>query len=286
STSGTSYTVSLSAGGQYRWNVAACNTAGCSSFTTPLYFQTPGGVTIPAMPSNLGPGSTSSPGPTMGSTTVTLSWSGSSGATTYSLGVRDMISNQLVVDTSTSGTSYTVSLSSGGQYRWNVAACNTAGCSSFTTPLYFQTPGGVTIPAMPTNPSPGSTGSPGPTMGSTTVTLSWSGSSGATTYSLGVRDMISNQLVVDTSTSGTSYTVSLSAGGQYRWNVAACNTAGCSSFTTPLYFQTPGGVTIPAMPSNPSPGSTGSPGPTMGSTTVTLSWSGSSGATTYSLGVR
>jgi hypothetical protein len=36
----------------------------------------------------------------------------------------------------------------------------------------------------------------------------------------------------------------LAAGGQYRWNVAACNASGCSSYTTPLYFQTPG--TVPA----------------------------------------
>jgi hypothetical protein len=54
-----------------------------------------------------------------------------------------------------------------------------------------------------------------------------------------VRDMISNQLVVDTTTSGTFYVAGLSAGRRYRWNVAACNSAGCSSFTTPLYFQTP-----------------------------------------------
>jgi len=76
-------------------------------------------------------------------------------------------------------------------------------------------------------------------MGSSTVTMSWSASSGATSYSFGVRDMISNQLVVDTTTSGTSYTASLSAGRRYRWNVAACNSVGCSSYTTPLYFQTP-----------------------------------------------
>src|SRR6185503_12286251 len=31
----------------------------------------------------------------------------------------------------------------------------------------------------------------------------------------------------------------LSAGKPYRWNVNACNSAGCSGFTTVLYFQTP-----------------------------------------------
>lgn len=149
-----------------------------------------------------------------------------------------MSTNQLVVDTTTSGTSYTASLSPGRIYRWNVAACSSAGCSSYTTPLYFQTPA-TTIPAMPTNTSPGSLSSPGPVLSSTTVQLSWSAVGGATSYSLGVRDMITNQLVVDTTTSGASYTVSLSPGTRYRWNVAACNGNGCSSFTSPLYFQTP-----------------------------------------------
>ncbi len=198
----------------------------------------PGSSTsIPAMPASTSPGSTSSPGPLQASASVSLSWGSSSNATSYSLGVRDMSTNQLVVDTTTSGTSYTASLSPGRIYRWNVAACNSAGCSSYTTPLYFQTPS--TIPAMPTNTSPGSLSSPGPVQSSTTVQLSWSAVSGATSYSLGVRDMVTNQLVVDTTTGSSTYTVALSSGKRYRWNVAACNANGCSSFTSPLYFQTP-----------------------------------------------
>src|SRR5205807_679229 len=110
----------------------------------------------------------------------------------------------------------------------------------YTTPLYFQTPGTVSVPATPGSPSPGTTSSPGPTTGSSSVTLSWGASSGATYYGVGVRDIATNVLVVDTNAGGTSYTASLSAGKQYRWNVNACNTGGCSSFTTLLYFQTPG----------------------------------------------
>jgi fibronectin type 3 domain-containing protein len=238
-TTNTSYTAGLSAGTPYRWNVAACNSAGCSSFTTSLYFQTPGGVSVPSKPTGTSPGSTSSPGPTMSSSTVTMSWNSSSGATYYDFGVRDMNTNQLVVDTTTTNTSYTASLSAGTPYRWNVAACNSAGCSSFTTLLYFQTPGGSSVPSKPTGTSPGSTSSPGPTMSSSTVTMSWNASSGATYYDFGVRDMTTNQLVVDTTTSNTFYTANLSPGRTYRWNVAACNSAGCSSFTTALYFKTP-----------------------------------------------
>jgi hypothetical protein len=60
-----------------------------------------------------------------------------------------------------------------------------------------------------------------------------------TYYSFGVRDLTTNVLVVDTTTSGTSYMAALSPGRPYRWNVAACNATGCSSYTTPLYFKTP-----------------------------------------------
>jgi uncharacterized protein (TIGR03437 family) len=263
-----------------------------SNITPPRYIHisvaTPGAVTIPATPTNPTPGSTSSPGPTTSGSSVTMSWSASSGATSYGLGVRDVASGSLVVDTNvTSGTSYTASLSAGKQYRWNVNACNSAGCSSYTTVLYFQTPGAVTSPAMPSNPTPGSTIGPGPTAPSSSVTMTWGASSGATSYGLGVVDIAGGSLAVNTSvTSGTSYTASLSAGKQYRWNVNACNSVGCSGYTTVLYFQTPGAVTIPATPANPTPGSTTSPGPATSSNNVTLTWTTSSGATSYGLGVR
>ena len=97
----------------------------------------------------------------------------------------------------------------------------------------------LAIPLKPTNPNPGSTSGPGPTVASTTVTLNWTASSGTTYYSLGVRDVGNATLAVDTTASTNSYTVTLSSGKQYRWNVNACNAAGCSSYTDVLYFQTP-----------------------------------------------
>ena len=116
-----------------------------------------------------------------------------------------MVTNVLVVDTNTSSINYTASgLVAGRTYKWNVAASNSAGTSAYTTPLYFTTP--AAVPATPANPSPGSTSSPGPTTASTTVTMSWSASSGATSYGIGVRDMVTDTLIVDTTTTSTSYT--------------------------------------------------------------------------------
>jgi GH25 family lysozyme M1 (1,4-beta-N-acetylmuramidase)/uncharacterized protein YegP (UPF0339 family) len=282
----TSFTTTLAAGGTYRWNVAADNSSGESSFTTPLYFQTPIAATVPATPTGTSPGLTSSPGPMQASATVTLSWNASSGATYYDVGVRDLTSGTIVASGYPTTTSFTTTLTAGRTYRWNVAAGNSAGESTFTTPLYFQTPISATIPATPTSPGPGTTSSPGPVQASTTVALSWDASAGATYYDLGVRDIASGNLVVSTTTTVPNYTTTLTAGKTYRWNVAAGNSAGESTFTTPLYFQTPASITVPATPTSPSPGTTSSPGPMQANTTVVLSWGASAGATYYSLGVR
>lgn len=102
-----------------------------------------------------------------------------------------------------------------------------------------------TVPVTPANPSPGSAISPGTLLSGSTAGLSWGAVSGATYYSLGVRDIASSTLVVNATTTDTRYTAALTAGKQYRWSVAACNATRCSSYTTVLFFQTPAAVTIP-----------------------------------------
>ncbi len=100
------------------------------------------------------------------------------------------------------------------------------------------------IPAIPNSTTPGNASSPGTMQPSNTVTMGWNTVNGAINYGIGVRDMTTDTLVVDEKTTNSSYTATLSAGKTYRWNVAACNSAGCSSYTTRLYFQTPAAQTI------------------------------------------
>ena len=196
-----------------------------------------GAAAAPPTPAKPTPGSRNSPGPTLSSSTVTLEWSSSRGATYYDLGVRDLSTDVLVVKTRVSSPSYTATLTGGRPYRWSVAACNASGCSSFTARRYFITP--ERAPATPRSPTPGSTSSPGPTLSSSTVALDWSLVSGAAYYDLAVRDLSTHELVVDTRVRGSTYTATLAEGRPYRWNVAACNDSGCSSFTAPRYFRTP-----------------------------------------------
>ncbi len=108
-------------------------------------------------------------------------------------------------------------------------------------------------PSTPTNPSPGSTASPGPILGSTSVTLSWGASAGAVYYDFSVMDVTAGTpgtLFLKDQSASTTVTVTLSPGRRYRWRVLACN-IGCSTPTGWRYFQTPsgGGAAAPTVSS-------------------------------------
>ena len=132
------------------------------------------------------------------------------------------------------------------------------------------------IPATPTSPTPGTTSSPGPVQASSTVTLSWGASTGATYYDLGVVDVATGTFVVNTTTTSTSYTATLTAGKTYKWNVAAGNSAGESAFTTVLYFQTPP-ASLPGTPSSPNPAD----GAVLAVQPATLDWADTPNANSY-----
>lgn len=113
-----------------------------SNFGIALTVTVPSNVcasSVPATPSGLIPGSTSSPGPTLLSSAVAFSWSAPTGATSYG-GITDVATGSDVFTINTSGTSYSASLSPSKQYRWYVYACNSSGCSSPSLFYYFQTP--------------------------------------------------------------------------------------------------------------------------------------------------
>ncbi len=122
---------------------------------------------IPVTPSALSPGSAVSPGPTLTtSTSADLSWAPSSGATYYDVGVRDLATNALTHYTAAGNFYWVGGLTPGRAYRWNVAACNSAGCSVAAAFLDFVT--GSIAPA-PAGPPSISSVSPNPVTGSATA---------------------------------------------------------------------------------------------------------------------
>ncbi|MDT0499025.1 RHS repeat-associated core domain-containing protein [Algiphilus sp. W345] len=267
----------------YSWRVRACGPVACSGFSDPAYFVTP--PTPPAVPANPTPGNTSAPGPTTASSTVTVSWSVSSGATHYTVQAFNNATGATAIDTSTAGTSTSLSLGSGTTYRWHVQACNAGGCSIYTANRYFTTPAAATPPPVPANLTPGSTSAPGPSTGGTTLTLDWSNSSGATSYTVKVINQDSGATVLSTSTSSSSHSVTLDDDTSYKWRVRACNAVGCSAYAAYRYFVTPADLAPPPEPGNPSPGSSSAPGPTTANPDVTLNWSAATGAASYTVQV-
>jgi len=207
-------------------------------------------------PSCIYPGSGTSPGTTITTTTPTITWNAVTGATNYGVYIRDMVSNTLVVNNNcaSTATSYTVQsgiLSDGGKYRWNIIAtdgCGNACESNYAEPKYFQvqTTSSCTLTGItPTLVSPGNSTSPGQSITTTTPTLIWNKVSGATSYGVYVRDLVSNILVIsnDCVGSDTTFTIPssiLNNQGQYRWNIiakASCGSTCASYYSNKFYFQ-------------------------------------------------
>ncbi len=199
---------------------------------------------------------------------VAVSWSSSSGATTYQLFRCTTSSTSSCGSTIYTGSSLSYNdtgASPGVYYYYRVKACNTAGCSGYSS---YNTGYRLAPPATPSTPSASD--------GSYTdrVRVSWSSVSGATSY------QVFRCTSSSTSSCGAGFTDSASPyddyaaapGVTYFYRVKACNTAGCSGYSS---YNTGYRLAPPATPSTPSASD--------GSYTdrVRVSWSSVSGATSY-----
>ena len=172
------------------------------------------------------------------STNPTLSWGTSPGATDYWLqvstdaGFSNIVFN---VNGSIPSASYSVTGLVGNMlYYWRVSASNTATTSSYSNVWSFRTVGGVLLAPFLISPSNGATGIPA------SSTLSWTSSTGATSYELDISTSptFSNNVLAYI-TSNTSYLVSgLASNTKYYWCVSASNAGGASPFSSTWNFTT------------------------------------------------
>lgn len=106
-------------------------------------------------------------------------------------------------------------------------------------------------PARPSQPASSSSNASGAkpetpsntrtnTSASPRITMQWNLVQGATYYDLGLRDLSNGQLIISQQVSGSGVTTDLVRGGNYRWNVAACNQSGCSAYSSPQQFSIAG----------------------------------------------
>jgi len=101
---------------------------------------------IPSPPTPISPGSSSEPGPIIGTLTPVLQWNESTGADYYAIGISEYPygpSHLVYNPQQVYGSSHQVPsgvLEYGKKYRWNMQARNSAGLSAVSNTLYFQTP--------------------------------------------------------------------------------------------------------------------------------------------------
>ena len=246
--SSTSYTVTgLSPCTPYSFEVRATSPCGTSSFSTCFSGTT---LCAPATPSSL-------TATTPSCTSVALTWPSSASGATYD--VYNCTSGSSVTS-GISTTNYTVSgLTSCSAYSYEVRATNTCGsspftaCQSGTTPCPPSVPTGLTATATSCD----------------SISLSWTTSTGATSYS--VYDCTTLSSVASSLSSASYYVTSLSPCTTYSYKVNATNTCGSSAFAACQSATTPCPPTAP----------TGLSATPTSSSTIALMWSAVIGALTY-----
>lgn len=222
----------LNASTQYYWRLRAKNNSGWSGWSPVFTFRTT--LPVPAAPVLVSPANNSTSQPT----TLSLSWSGSTGAISYRLllSTDSTFAAAFIDDSTITGTSRTVgSLANNVRYFWKVNAKNAAGTSLFSTVWNFvtvlQTPSQVQL-LIPVDSS---------NVGSDSVRFVWSMSQPAVSrywFEIDTRPTFSTS-TIDSTIVDTSKTVyQLVPNSTYWWRVRANNTEGWGPFGPAYRFQT------------------------------------------------
>jgi fibronectin type 3 domain-containing protein len=217
-----------------------------------------GGTNAPSIPSGLTASAANAQ--------VNLTWNASSGATAYYVKRSTTTGGPYTQIAAPTGTSYADnSVTNGTKYYYVVSAYNS----------YGQSANSAEVNATPTAPPPpGAPAGLQATPGNTQVSLSWTASTGATSYH-----------VKRSTTSGGPYTqvsaptvanfadTSLTNGTTYYYVVSALNATGESANSSQASATPIAPVTPPAAPTGLQA--------TAGNAQVSLTWTGSAGATGY-----
>ena len=214
-----------------------------------------GGVTVPSVPTSVVA--------TAGNAQVTLTWNASSGATTYYV-KRSTTSGGPYTQIATPGaTTFTDTvLTNGTKYFYVVSAYNSAGESANSAEV-SATPALPAIPPVPTGFAA--------TAGNTQVGLSWTASTGATSYNVKRATTSGGPYTTVGSPATAAFTdTGLTNGTTYFYVVSAVNAGGESGNSTQA-SATP--LPVPVAPAGLMA--------TAGNAQVVLTWTASATATSY-----
>ena len=206
----------------YYW-VKACNSTGCSGYSSPASGWR--AETMPAPPTGLSASQGGS------NENVHLSWTASANARYYMIyrNTTNSHEDQSVISEKITTCSFEDHSAAPGvrHYYW-VTACNSAGCSDYSSPASGWC--GEIPPPPPVNVS-ASQGT-----FSDRIVLSWSTSVGASFYQV-YRNTIENldhvEQLPEEPASSPFYDATAEAATVYYYWVKACNLAGCSNYSAP-----------------------------------------------------
>ncbi len=197
---------------------------------------------------------------------MALTWSVSSGATGYYVkrstttgGPYTQVATQAAANDTDTG------LTNGTKYFYVVSAYNSAG----------QSANSAEVSATPVLPPPGAPTGLAATPGNAQVSLTWTASSGASSYHL-KRSIASGAETQISAPGSNSYTDSgLTNGTKYYYVVSAVNSGGESANSSEVSATPVAPVTAPATPTGLQA--------TGGNAQVSLSWNASTGAASYNV---
>jgi fibronectin type 3 domain-containing protein len=218
-----------------------------------------GKATIPATPAGL----SASPG----NAQVTLSWAASSRASSYHVKRSAVSGGPYTQVGAPSGASYVdASVTNGTKYFYVVSAVNSAGESANSAEASATPTAPASAPASPTNLQA--------MAGNAQVSLSWSGSTSATSYNVKRSSTSGGPYTKLSSPTATSYVdIGLTNGTKYFYVVSAVNSSGESANSSEVSATPTTPASAAAAPANLQA--------TAGNAQVSLTWSASTGATSY-----
>jgi fibronectin type 3 domain-containing protein len=249
----------LTNGTKYFYVVSALNSAG-ESANSPEVNATPSApLAAPAVPSGLQA--------TAGNAQVSLSWSASAGATGYHVKRATKAGGPYSQVSGPVGTSFTDNgLTNGTKYFYVVSALNSAGESANSAEVNATPEAPLQIPAAPTGVTA--------TAGNAQVALSWSASTGATSYHVKRSTTTGGPYTQIAAPAAASFVdTGLTNGTKYFYVVSAVNSAGESANSSEVNATPSAPLTVPAVPSGLQAST--------GNGQVSLTWSASVGATSY-----
>ncbi|RDS81980.1 hypothetical protein [Dyella psychrodurans] len=208
--SAATFTIHPAANGTYSFRVQACNVYGCGDWGQSTNVQL---ENVPSAPTSISvPGASFNP--------VPVSWASSLNATTYSL-EQSINGGGWAVVYDGGGASANVGVGVSGGYVYRVRACNTYGCSGYTTSHTVS----VTVPPtyVPSISVPGFSAD-----GSYTV--SWTGVNDANRYVLQEQYNGGGWTTVQDN-GATHWSTAGRGAGTYGYQVIACNNAGCGPWS-------------------------------------------------------